>query len=161
MFQPLKSSGGVNQPSPHLPSSPSWHLWLHLCFQVVRRVGVTSLQEALPGRTFFDLPELMKMAARTANPHFIRWVVGSIDDIRCICINAFICIYIYTYMDTMIYPLATTMAMEDPAFVHNFLACFLFESLIVPSFPCFAGKNQIKTRKPSARDHPQQCCKDS
>lgn len=47
-------------------------------------------------------------------------------------------------MDTMIYPLATTMAMEDPAFVHNFLACFLFESLIVPSFPCFAGKTRSR-----------------
>lgn len=54
------------------------------------------------------------------------------------------CIYIYIHMDTMIYPLATTMAMEDPAFVHNFLACFLFESLIVPSFPCFAGKTRSR-----------------
>lgn len=45
----------------------------------------------------------------------------------------------------MIYPLATTMAMEDPAFVHNFLACFLFESLIVPSFRCFAEKTDQDT----------------
>ena len=62
----VKIFRGCKPTFPPSPSSPSWHLWLHLCFQVVRRVGVTSLQKTLPGRTFFDLQTLMKMAARTS-----------------------------------------------------------------------------------------------
>ncbi len=92
----------LNKPSPiSIISMISWHLRLHLCFQVFRRIGVASLQKTLPGWTFFDLEkaiEDLELIHGMFYPLFWLWR----GDHKCmyICL-VYICIYIYIYIYTV------------------------------------------------------------